>query len=506
MDSVDSASAGRGTAARRPETVRRGGWTAVWSWALLLFVAVPAGGKEAAGDGTLAAALERSLSARALKGAELAVLVVDDADGRVVFERHPDRALVPASNFKILTALAALRVFGPTHRFVTEAISEGPPDASGTLRNLYVRGGGDPGLTSEDYWRLAADLRRAGVRRVSGDLVIDDTLFDAERWHPSWLPVSARAYHAPVGALMANYGAFAVQVGAGDAEGDPVRITVDPPVPFLRISNQAKTRGSRSKLVVDRRARKGGEEVVVGGRWPRGREKTFHRSVLDPGSYAASVLRLQLEAVGIEVAGTTRRAVVPENAETIVEFEGRPVSDVVRRFLKYSNNPMGEALVKSMAVADSGAPGTWSAGTAVLRSELAAMGLPLDGLVITDGSGLSYQNRASPRLFVEALRRGRRSFLYGAEFVSGLPIGGNDGTLAKRAEEADHWVRAKTGLLTRVTGLSGLARRADGRTLVFSILVNGFQTGAQDAMDAVDGFAAALVGPRPGQEELSSLP
>ena len=305
---------------------------------------------------------------------------------------------------------------------------------------------------------------------------------------------------------MANYGAFAVKVGAGDAEGDPVRITVDPPVPFLRISNQAQTRGSRSKLVVDRRARPGGEEVVVGGRWPRGQEKTFHRSVLDPGSYAASVLRLQLGAVGIEVVGGTRRGRVPAAATLLLEFEGRPVSDVVRRFLKYSSNPMGAALVKALAASEGEAPGSWARGTRVVRRELAELRLPLAGLVMEDGSGLSRGNRATPRLFVDALRAGKRSFLYGAEFVSGLPIGGNDGTLAKRAEEADHWVRAKTGLLTRVTGLSGLARRGDGRILVFSILVNDFRGGAQEAMDAVDGFAATLVGPRPGQEELSSLP
>ena len=69
-----------------------------------------------------------------------------------------------------------------------------------------MRGGGDPALTSEEIWRLAADLRARGLRRVSGPLILDDSGFDRERWHPSWGSVSARAYHAPVGALTANYG------------------------------------------------------------------------------------------------------------------------------------------------------------------------------------------------------------------------------------------------------------------------------------------------------------
>ena len=110
-----------------------------------------------------------------------------------------------------------------------------------------------------------------------------------------------------------------------------------------------------------------------------------------------------------------------------------------------------------------------------------------------DGSGLSYDDRASPRLLVAAVREPSHSFHYGAEFVASLPIGDTDGTLQHRAERAGAELRAKTGLLTRVSTLSGLARRADGRTLVFSVLVNGFRGGAGEAIGALDAFAAALV-------------
>jgi D-alanyl-D-alanine carboxypeptidase/D-alanyl-D-alanine-endopeptidase (penicillin-binding protein 4) len=451
------------------------------------------------GDPALASALDRALAKPALKGARVAALVVDDATGAVLFDREADRALVPASNLKILTALAALRVFGPAHVFETRVYADAAPDADGAVDTLYVRGGGDPGLTSEDYWRLAADLHRAGLRRVRGDLAIDDSLFDGERWHPSWLPTSGRAYHAPVGALMVNYGAYAVVVEGGAKDGAPVRVAIDPPIGFFRLVNQARTGRSRG-LVVDRRAVDGAEEVVVGGSTPRGVERTFQRSVLDPAGYAAGVLRLQLAAVGIAVGGGTRRAYVPETAHELIAFEGRPLSDVVRRFLKFSNNPIGETLIKSLGVAGQGAPGTWAGGVAVVRRELEAIGLPTAGLVQVDGSGLSYDDRATPRLFVAALREASRSFDYGPEFLAGLPIGGTDGTLQKRAERAGHSLRAKTGLLTRVTGLSGLARGADGRTLAFSVLVNGFRGGAAEAMDAMDAFAAALTAAR-AQEE-----
>jgi serine-type D-Ala-D-Ala carboxypeptidase/endopeptidase (penicillin-binding protein 4) len=479
----------------------RGEWVPVGSrrWLALtaacLFTASAVGAEDAAraGDAHLEHALSRTLEVRALSGARVGALVVDDADGRVVFDRSADQPLVPASNLKILTALAALRVFGPAHRFTTRVYADAAPDAEGGVGTLYVRGGGDPGLTSEDYWRLAADLRRTGLRRVRGDLVIDDSLFDGERWHASWQTTTARAYLAPIGALMANYSAYAVVVSGGSANGAPVTVVVDPPIEFFRVSNQART-GPGRQLVVDHRAiETGGEEVVVGGSWPRGAERTFQRSVLDPSGYAAGVLRLQLGAVGIPVAGNIRRAYVPDTAHPLLEFEGRPLSDVVRRFLKFSNNPIGEALVKSLSASADGAPGNWKGGVAVVRRELDALGLPTAGLVQVDGSGLSYDDRVTPRLLVAALREASHSFRYGAEFVSSLPIGGTDGTLEKRAARAGPELRAKTGLLTRVTALSGIARRADGHTLAFSILVNGFRGGADEAMAALDAFAAALV-------------
>jgi D-alanyl-D-alanine carboxypeptidase/D-alanyl-D-alanine-endopeptidase (penicillin-binding protein 4) len=109
-----------------------------------------------------------------------------------------------------------------------------------------------------------------------------------------------------------------------------------------------------------------------------------------------------------------------------------------------------------------------------------------------DGSGLSYQNQLTPRALVSALRVAKASFDFGPEFTAALPIAAADGTLEKRAEGASDRVRAKTGLLTRVTSLSGYAISADSQPLVFSILVNGFTGSDEAAMGAVDHFASEL--------------
>lgn len=445
----------------------------------------------------LGARLDAVLETRALRGAEIAALVVDE-DGKPVYEHSPDRPLIPASNMKLLTALAALHALGPTHRFHTRLLADAAPDAQGAIPELYVQGSGDPALTSEDFWRLASDLRNAGVRKVDGDLVLDDSAFDGRRWHPSWGQTSSRAYNAPIGALTVNYGAFAVRVEPGAAPGDPLRAVVDPPVAYLPLVIRGHTgpARARSTLSVDRQRGAGNERVVVSGVMPAGREaRTFERSVLDPAHYAGAVLRLQLESVGIHVSGVTRVGYVPANAVTVLDFEGAPLSDVVRRFLKYSNNQIGEALVKTLGARASGGPGNWSSGEAALRSELEGLGLPLAGAVLVDGSGLSYENRVTPRLLVAALHLGSHAFGFGPEYVSALPIAAADGTLEDRAAAAAGRVRAKTGLLTRVTALSGLALEADGRRLIFSVLVNRFRGSPRSAMDALDAFAETLAAP-----------
>jgi D-alanyl-D-alanine carboxypeptidase/D-alanyl-D-alanine-endopeptidase (penicillin-binding protein 4) len=463
---------------------------AVW-----LVVLAPAAAGEKA---DLRSRLDAVLQSRGLKGARVGALVVTREDGRVVYQREPDRPLVPASNLKILTSVAALSVWGPTHRFVTEIFATSPLDPQGSIGALVVRGGGDPALTSEQLWRLAADLRLLGIRRVRDGLLLDASVFDAEHLHPGWGATSARAYHAPVAALSANYGAIAVVVEAGARAGDPVRVQLDPPIPYLRLNNRARTGGSsaRANLVIDRQRAGDVEEVVVSGEVRAGsRPATYYRSVLDPVRYAGAVLRMQLEANGIVVEGEDRVGRVPDSAVPLLEFKGKNLAEVVELFLKYSNNAMGEALVKGLG-AHGGGEGSWSSGLAAIRAELHRLGLTLDRLSMVDGSGLSGDNRVTPRTLVSALRSAEASFRFGPEFVAALPIAAADGTLRERVTGAAHQLRAKTGLLTHVRGvtsLAGYANSASGEPLVFTILVNDFPMGSAEAKAAVDRFAEELV-------------
>jgi D-alanyl-D-alanine carboxypeptidase/D-alanyl-D-alanine-endopeptidase (penicillin-binding protein 4) len=447
-------------------------------------------GQSTAPADELAARLGTALDHPGLRGATLGVLVVRGDDRRVLFERGGDRLLAPASNLKILTALAALAAFGPAHRFTTQVTVAALPDADGAVSALAVRGGGDPALTSEEWWRLAADLRRAGLRRVRGDLIFDDSYFDQERWNPRWDAVSARAFNAPIGALSANFGSFAVEVQPRTSGA--AHISIDPPLPFFDLID--RTKAGAGALEVTRESAAGRERIVVSGAPPSGGDAvTLYRSVDDPVRYAAAVFRLQLAALGIAVDGEDRIAPVPAGYRALLAYDGKPLADVLRLMMKYSNNNIAEMLLKDLGAVQSGPPGTWANGLAAVRQQLVALGLAPDGFQTVDGSGLSPVNRVTPRTLVDALGIARAAFAFGPEFVSALPIAGRDGTLDKRAAAAAGAVRAKTGLLATAAALSGYAHTRAGDDLIFSLIVNDYRHGDAEVMAGIDGFAAALV-------------
>ncbi|MBX3024532.1 D-alanyl-D-alanine carboxypeptidase/D-alanyl-D-alanine-endopeptidase [bacterium] len=427
------------------------------------------------------------------RGAKVAALVVDAASGAELFAHDAETPLAPASNMKVLTAVAALAAFGPAHQFTTTVASDRPLDADGSVGVLALRGGGDPALTSEELWRLAADLQRRGLRRVRDGLLLDDSYFDGERWNPAWGAPSARAYHAPVSALTANYGAFSVEIAPPARAGLPARVSIDPPLPFFALSDAVRV-GGDAPISVERDSDGGRERVRVGGSVRAGAAATtVQRSVTDPVRYTAALLRLQLAALGIAVEGPDRLGPLPPDYRELLAYRGQPLRDIAALLMKWSNNNIAEMLVKNLGARASGAPGSWASGIAAVRAQLAALGIEQNGLSMLDGSGLAAADRVTPRTLVSALRVARASFAFGAELAAALPIAGRDGTLAHRAGGALDRARAKTGMINGVASLSGYARAGDGRELVFSILNNESPAGDLAAVACNDAFVEALV-------------
>jgi D-alanyl-D-alanine carboxypeptidase/D-alanyl-D-alanine-endopeptidase (penicillin-binding protein 4) len=441
--------------------------------------------------------LERFERSAPMRGARIGVAVAPlEGELQYLVSREPDRPLVPASNQKILLAAAALEQWGAAHRFETPMLAERPLGPGGRLTGpLWVKGSGDPSLTTEQLWRMAEELRLTGVREIQGGIAVDVSYFDALRAHPDWAPLSRRAYHAPVSAFAANYSSFRIEVVGAEKPGVPAQVRVAPELDYFHVASAVGTRSRGGPLLLDviPLPDQSGERVTVRGSLRAGRSpETFWRSVALPEVYAASLLRRMLEAQGVSVAGSVRIGQVPDDAVELVRFKGAPLAEILRDLNKWSNNFVAEQLLKSLGAAVYGPPGSWTDGARALRSDLERRGLDSPSLSVVDGSGLSTRNRLSASTLVGVIRSAAADFRYGPEFLASLPLGGLDGTLEKRMEGLPGRVRGKTGHLSAVVSLAGITGDAQGRRLAFAVLVNGARGGALAVDQAIDAFVSDL--------------
>ena len=467
------------------------------AWAVALALVSSASAR--AGDAEQGA-LRALLADPRLRGARAGALVADLWTGETLAAHEPERVLVPASNQKLLISVAALDHWGPTHRFLTPICAAGI--AEGVVAGpLWVEGRGDPSLVSERLWSLAEELRLRGVRAIPDGLAVDASFFGGAAQHPDWYPLSQRAYEAPTAAFAANYSAFRVEVTPG-ASGALARLDVSPRADYFRMRPEARTVPGQGRLTlgIAQLADASGERVYTSGSVSSSSEPdSFWRPVALPERYAASVLRLQLEAQGIRVGPGLQFGTRPADAAELLGFKGAPLSELITLLNKYSNNFIAEQLLKLFGEEEYGPPATWEKGSRALEAWLVHQGMASAETVVADGSGLSPRNRVAPATLVALLRRAARDPDWGPEFLASLPLGGRDGTLRERDLADRSGVRAKTGHLRAVTSLSGVLPAADGRALVFSVIVNGARAAPADVDAAVDAFVSALGVPRAAQ-------
>ncbi|TDC93873.1 D-alanyl-D-alanine carboxypeptidase/D-alanyl-D-alanine-endopeptidase [Actinomadura sp. 7K507] len=442
--------------------------------------AVPA---HAAPAGDLADDLDAILQDDRLQGATVDVVVRDAETGGVLYDRNGDGQVTPASNNKLQTSAAAFGILGPGYRFRTAVGVKGG--------NLYLKGTGDTTMRAAEYDRLAAAVAAEGITTIKGDLVADDTWFDAKRTPADWDPADLQyAYAGQTSALTVSpnddfdAGSIEISLVPGARKGEPVRAGLTPDTDVVKIDNRAVTGapGSPSTLEVDRS--NGSNTIVVTGSHPAGGQPTsVLRTVEGPTLYAADVFRKALKAHGVQVAGTTERGKTPAGVKKIATRTSMPLSELATPFLKLSNNVMAETLVKAIGRKVRG-KGAWEAGLPAITAYLGRLGVDTAQVTLTDGSGLSRGNHTTATQLSTLLRNVRKRPWF-PTWYDALPIAGRPGplvggTLAGRMRDtaAAGNVHAKTGTMTGVTGLSGYVKDPGGRTLVFSSVFNGYSGGA----------------------------
>ena len=485
--------------APRPSAPRRRGrtWAALGGLALTLTLVPPA---DAGGGDGLARQLDRVLADPRLDGGAVSVVVRDADSGELRYARHPKTRLMPASNTKLVTSAAAMELLGPDHRFRTEVLADGRRVGGVLHGDLYLRGTGDPTMLAEDYDRLAAELADAGIRRVTGRLIGDDTRFDRERLGRGWAADDESAYYSSqISPLTVapdtdyDAGTVRVAVSPGAEPGDRPTVTLTPPNDYVTVDVTARTVAADEPdtLSVDREH--GGNTLTVRGDIPvDAKPTTSWVSVWEPTGYAVAVFADALAEHGVRVTGGPRvgRA-APKDAEVLAVHRSMPLRELLVPFLKLSNNNHAEVLTKAIGYATSG-EGSWRAGLAAIERFLADQGVDTATLRQVDGSGLSRMNLL-PSEALATLLTSVRDKPWFDDWQAALPVACAEermvgGTLRDRmcGTAAEGNARAKTGSLTGASALSGYVTDADGRELVFSVVLNGYLADSvKDIEDAV---------------------
>ena len=452
--------------------------------------------------------------------------------GKTIFEHNPQKYFNPASNAKLYTTALALEHFGPHFRIKSSLYCSTKPDASGTLKgDLILYGRGDPTMAARlnggDYFKgldpLIAQLVNAGVRRIEGDVVGDESYFAGPPFGAGWEWDDLQAYYgAEVSALTIDDNALDLFAKPAQRVGIPCRITTGPPTTFVTLINRTQTapKGTEPRIVVYRPI---GENIIyVSGRLPID-SSGYSSSVAvhNPAGLFVSLFKDALAARGIVVTGRTRvvdwkhREVTPLDFAKLIELgwvESMPLGDIVRETLKPSQNlyaqllllqvgnrgRQGGTVISSLggnppspaiviAKMDSTAPPNdgrtdEEAGVELMQEFLSRIGVRKGDVLLEEGSGLSRRDVITPEATVALLGHMSRS-RWADVYRNALPIAGVDGTLQNRMKgtAAAGNVRAKTGTLRYVYSLAGYVTTAAGERLAFSIMLNNYYNAERSA-------------------------
>lgn len=378
----------------------------------------------------------------------------------------------PASVLKLVTSLAALEELGPAYQWKTEVYGSTAPRDGRLDGDLYLKGYGDPYLVMEQFWRLVRGLRLAGLEHVTGDLVLDQSFFAEEpgdRAEFDGQPL--RAYNVLPRALLVNFQAVQIRLLP---QSRRLHVVADPPVPIDNrlklVSGACHSGGHRWSMRV-----RGGKQtrLVFAGNYAADCGETeLYRVLSEASPYVHGVFHALWQEQKGRLQGGWREGATPPGAPLLYTFKSLPLADVVRLINKFSNNVMTRQLLLTLGAERFGTPGTSENGGRVVREWLQRRELDFPELVLDNGAGLSRTARMSARSLGRLLLTAYQS-PYMPEFMSALPVSGQDGTLATRfGGELAGRLHLKTGSLNGVRSLAGYVLDATGRWVAIAFLYN----------------------------------
>ncbi len=356
---------------------------------------------------------------------------VISVDGEAIGARNADIAVIPASNQKLLVAAVALEQLGPDFTYTTTVEAAAAPVEGLVTGDLHLVGGGDPLLSSDWYPDSNLEL------------------------HPVTSPTS-------LDSLADGVAAAGVTRVTGGVVGDGSRYDDEYFAPGWGVGVQGLEGGPYDALMAND-SRVLGEDLRAA----------------DPNAAAAREFIRLLEERGVAVDGDATSGTAPTGSVEIASVTSAPLTSVVAEMLGSSDNNTAELVVKELGFADVG-QGTREGGLAAIRRQLVDWGVDVTPIVLSDGSGLSLDNRITCSALAAVVQR----YDSDSPIGQGLPVAGQTGTLSDVF--VDHPVAGrltgKTGTLNNppfntdppaVKALSGYLPVVGGGEVEYVLILNG---------------------------------
>lgn len=418
-----------------------------------------------------------------------AVDIYDLTENKKLYSKNEKLLLRPASLQKILTTGTAL-LFLDDYKFKTKIYYDGEIEDSVCKGNLFVLGGCDPLFSLNDLDSLTKEIKKFGIKKISGNLYGDISMTDSLFWGDGWMwdddPYPFAAFITP---LSINRNSFKVVYKSLNV-GEPVQIEIIPKTNYFEIVNTSSTTSfDTSDFIITRSRLNDNEKIIVTGNFSiNSKQDTLSFSVANPSKFFLKLFAEKLNENGISFSGNVEFKITPDDAKEIFSFE-RDIDTVLIYTNKTSYNLGAELILRALAHKYFGKPATTKNGILLIDSLITLSGFNSQKFKIVDGSGLSFYNLVSAELITSILKY----FYYEKEnlFVklyNTFPISGYDGTLKNRMHNSVVYrkVRAKTGTLSGISNLAGYMFNHKNHLIAFSILMQNFVTAPNKARDFQD--------------------
>lgn len=404
---------------------------------------------------------------------------VADESGNFIYEYDGSKGLSTASTQKIFTAAAALETLGKTYQYTTTSTYSGKISDGTLMGNLFINSNGDPTLGSwryENYkpenfkQKLIAALKDKNIKKISGDLIIDDSYFDFQKTPGGW-PWNDMGNYYGAGVWGVNWRENQFDINMNGKEMKSFNVDL----PNVKWINKIKTGGNSDQSLIFTAPYS--DVALITGTLP-GKSITVSGATPNPPLTLGSEIKDWLNEAGIDFKGkvtsTSLEEIKGENEEEaaknnlLFEYKSPTLDKIVYWFLRKSVNFYGETLIKTLGKEKKN-EGSFDAGISYLKEFWKSKGINSSMINFADGSGLSPQNYVSARAEVQALLYSKKQNWF-PEFFEGFPTQGNA-------------MKMKSGTMKDTKSFAGYQTSKDGKKYVFAIIINNYQ--GSDISDAL---------------------